>query len=80
MAAATKKAPLTREFLPQKEVVERYGMTTHFLRDLRREGRGPRFYRPSPRIVLYRAEDIEAWLEACQKVPRVQEKPEGVAM
>lgn len=39
------------------------GMTKTNLSNLRFKGSGPRYYKPTPRTVLYRASDIEAWLE-----------------
>lgn len=40
------------------------GMTRTHLAQLRYDGTGPVFYKPTPRTVFYRASDIYKWLEA----------------
>lgn len=48
----------------QPEVVEQMtGINTAALAQLRYQGRGPRFYKPTPRKVLYKRSDIIAWIE-----------------
>ncbi len=39
------------------------------LAQLRFRGAGPKFLKPSPRIVLYRKKDIDEWLENSVRVP-----------
>lgn len=39
------------------------GMTRGNLAQLRFKGTGPRYYKPTPRTVLYREEDIVKWIE-----------------
>ena len=51
------------EHVKPAEVAERLGTTTQALASLRYSGTGPRFYKPSGRI-LYRWSDVEAWIEA----------------
>lgn len=34
------------------------------LAQLRYTGKGPKFLKPSPRVVLYRRADLDEWLEA----------------
>ncbi|MGO1266914.1 MAG: helix-turn-helix transcriptional regulator [Microbacterium gubbeenense] len=40
------------------------GMTKGNLAQLRFKGTGPRYYKPTPRVVLYREEDIAEWIES----------------
>lgn len=40
------------------------GITKGNLAQLRFKGEGPRFYKPTPRVVLYREQDVLAWVEA----------------
>lgn len=40
------------------------GFTKGHLAQLRYTGKGPRFYKPTPRTVLYREADILEWLES----------------
>jgi predicted DNA-binding transcriptional regulator AlpA len=39
------------------------GMTKGILAQLRFKGTGPRYYKPTPRVVLYREADIVEWIE-----------------
>ena len=39
------------------------GMTKGNLAQLRYTGKGPKFYKPSPRIVLYKWSDVQNWIE-----------------
>lgn len=43
------------------------GMKVGHLATLRYTGRGPVFLKPTPRTVVYREEDILAWLEASER-------------
>ena len=43
------------------------GMTTSNLRQLRYLGKGPKFLKPTPRVVVYRESDIIAWLEGSER-------------
>ncbi len=38
--------------------------TTGALAQLAYQGRGPKFYKPSPRRVYYRKSDLDAWVNA----------------
>ena len=40
------------------------GLNEHALAQLRYLGTGPKFIKPSPRKVVYRLSDVEAWLKA----------------
>ncbi len=40
------------------------GMTVGLLAQLRFRGNGPRYYKPTPRKVLYRESDLLEWLDA----------------
>lgn len=52
------------EFVQPSEVVELTGLSLSALAHLRCQGTGPRFYKPTPRTVLYKSEEVMAWLEA----------------
>lgn len=43
------------------------GMTRNHLAQLRFTGKGPKFLKPSPRLVVYRESDVIAWLEASER-------------
>lgn len=59
---------MTSIYLTRAEVAERYPISTHTLAKLASQGKGPRFYKPTDKC-LYRAEDIEAWIEASVILP-----------
>ncbi|MCS5498198.1 hypothetical protein NY547_13190 [Cnuibacter physcomitrellae] len=40
------------------------GMSTGALAQLRYTGGGPRFYKPTPKTVLYKRSEVIAWVEA----------------
>lgn len=40
------------------------GMTKANLAQLRFKGTGPKYYKPTPRVVLYREDDIFEWIES----------------
>ncbi|MCM3500627.1 hypothetical protein M3667_01880 [Microbacterium sp. P26] len=43
------------------------GMTKTNLAQLRFNGKGPKFLKPTPRTVVYREADVIAWLEASER-------------
>lgn len=59
---------MTGAYLTRAEVAARYPISTHTLAKLASQGKGPRFYKPTDKC-LYRAEDIEAWIEASVVLP-----------
>ena len=59
MTTATATAYLTPEQVC--EIVP--GMTKGNLAQLRFKGIGPKFYKPTPRVVLYREDDVIEWVE-----------------
>lgn len=51
-------------YISDDEVVSRLpGMTKGNLAQLRYTGKRPKFYKPSPRIVLYKWSDVQNWIE-----------------
>ena len=48
------------------------GLTAAALETMRKEKRGPRYSRPSHKIVRYRRRDLDAWLEAGAIDPSAQ--------
>lgn len=54
----------TTHYLTAEQVCEIVpGMTKNNLAQLRFKGAGPRYYKPTPRVVLYREDDIYEWIE-----------------
>lgn len=39
------------------------GMTRSIAAQLRYNGNGPKFIKPSPKLVVYRKSDVDAWLQ-----------------
>ena len=56
-------------YLTRVQVAQRYPISVHTLAKLASAGKGPRFYKPTDKC-LYRAEDIEAWIEASIVLPQ----------
>jgi predicted DNA-binding transcriptional regulator AlpA len=52
------------DFIQPAEVTELTGLSSGALAQLRYQGTGPRFYKPTPRTVLYKRSEIVEWLEA----------------
>lgn len=51
-------------YISDDDVVSRMpGMTKGNLAQLRYTGKGPKFYKPLPRVVLYKWSDVQAWIE-----------------
>lgn len=51
-------------YISDDDVVSRMpGMTKGNLAQLRYTGKGPKFYKPSPRVVLHKWSDVQAWIE-----------------
>lgn len=40
------------------------GVTRNHLAQMRFDGTGPRFYKPTPRTVFYKASEVLSWVEA----------------
>lgn len=58
-------AAAERLWLSPAQVCERVpGMTTRRLQFLRDEGRGPRYYKPTHKTVIYAADDVDAWVSS----------------
>lgn len=56
------------EFIQPSEVVDLTGLSLAALAQLRYHGNGPRFYKPTPRTVLYKREEVLAWIEASAQI------------
>ena len=58
----------TRDIEPQtltnEQTAKRLGVSTHYLNNMRYVGRGPSFIRLSKRRVVYKASDVDAWMQA----------------
>lgn len=55
---------MMEEFIQPVMVSEITGLSIAALAQLRYQGRGPRFYKPTPRTVLYRRSEVMAWVES----------------
>lgn len=71
---AMRKPAAQPVWLSPAQVCERVpGMTPAILADLREDRRGPAYYKPSLRTVIYLESEIDAWVAAT----RVQTRTEG---
>jgi hypothetical protein len=60
-------------YLSPSQVAEMIpGMTTSNLAQLRFQGRGPRFIKPSPKVVVYSLSAIESWLAESERTGTAQ--------
>jgi len=64
LVVETEEIEMTGEFIQPADVVELTGLSLAALAQLRYQGKGPRFYKPTPRTVLYKRAEVIAWLEA----------------
>ena len=55
---------MEEEFVQAAVVSDMTGMSTGALAQLRYTGGGPRFYKPTPKTVLYKRSEVIAWVEA----------------
>jgi predicted DNA-binding transcriptional regulator AlpA len=55
---------MDQDFIQPAEVGEITGLSIAALAQLRYQGRGPRFYEPTPRTVLYKRSEVIDWVEA----------------
>ena len=55
---------MEEDFVQAAVVAEITGLSLAALAQLRYQGTGPRFYKPTPRTVLYRRSEVIAWVEA----------------
>lgn len=66
MGAVTqlKTRPATVVWLSPADVAARVpGVTVANLQELRKKGLGPRYHKPTPKIVVYSQTDIDEWVE-----------------
>lgn len=62
---------MENDFVTTAWVVETTGLSKAALGQLRYLGTGPRFYKPTPRTVLYRRSEVLAWIESSVQVRTV---------
>lgn len=59
---------MVTKYLSPSQVCELIpGMTRSNLAQLRFRGEGPKFRKPTPRIVVYREADVLAWLDGSER-------------
>jgi hypothetical protein len=51
------------DFIQPQAVSEITGLSVAALAQLRYQGTGPRFYKPTPRTVLYKRSEVVSWIE-----------------
>ncbi|GAA2073940.1 hypothetical protein GCM10009840_04190 [Pseudolysinimonas kribbensis] len=51
------------DYLPPIAVQDLTGVSIAALAQLRHRGLGPRYYKPTPRTVLYKRSEVVAWIE-----------------
>ena len=56
------------ELLTEQEAADFCGLTSQYLRNLRKTKQGPTFIRPSPHTTMYRQSDLESWIAAWMTV------------
>ena len=61
-----------RNFASEKEVSAMTGIPRGTLRQWRCQGKGPAFYQPEGRKVLYDTDEVFAYLEKSKRVPSVR--------
>lgn len=62
-----KPAPAGQDLLTPREAAEYVRQSTNLLAQLRFKGQGPKYLKPTPRTVLYRRSDLDAWLNASER-------------
>lgn len=58
------------DFMTPAAVAALTGISTGALAQMRYDRKGPRYFKPTPRSVLYRRSDIVAWVEAGEQLTR----------
>lgn len=64
MSTATASAVTSSYLTPDQVCAIVPGMTKTNLAQLRFKGTGPKYYKPTPRVVLYREDDVIDWIES----------------
>lgn len=59
-------------YLTRKEVAERFPISENTLAYLAHRGRGPRYFKPTYKV-LYRPQDVEAWIAAAVVEPEPED-------
>ncbi|GGH33941.1 helix-turn-helix transcriptional regulator [Microbacterium album] len=62
-----------QQWLSPEQVCERVpGMTIDRLKDMRKRGVGPKYYKPTLKTVTYSSRDIDTWVESTVVTTREQ--------
>jgi predicted DNA-binding transcriptional regulator AlpA len=54
----------TPRYLTEKEVARLCSISIQTLRNWRHRGQGPKYHKPTPRVVRYRQDDVEKFMES----------------
>ncbi|MBC7596085.1 MAG: helix-turn-helix domain-containing protein [Kineosporiaceae bacterium] len=57
------------QYLDPDQAGDYLHLTVGHLAQLRYRGQGPRYLKPTPKVVLYRRSDLDAWLNASSVEP-----------
>lgn len=60
--------------LTQNQAARYIGISGAVLRLWRTEGKGPRYFKAGEKLVRYRRDDLDSWIEARLSVPAVKER------
>lgn len=55
---------MIERYMSPDQVAQAIGITKEHLAQLRYMGKGPKYYKPSPKKVLYKESEVAAWLES----------------
>lgn len=68
-------APIETKYLTPAQVCEIVpGMTQANLRQLRFKGVGPKYHRPTPRVIVYSESEIADWLARSERTGTAQDR------
>jgi predicted DNA-binding transcriptional regulator AlpA len=54
-------------YITTRQAAEHLGVSTSWLEKLRVYGSGPPYFKPSERRILYRRDEIEAWISSSRR-------------
>ena len=63
---------MTCEYLSPTDVQRDYGFSREHLAQLRFTAKGPRYYNPTPKKILYLRADIDEWIQASARYGTAQ--------
>lgn len=61
------------QLLTEKQVAERLGLNVGTMQQWRFQGKGPKYYKFSPKAIRYRLSDVEQFIDNSRVVPALTE-------